>query len=88
MLVVVVNPQLLANPDEALRQGAIIRGADYDEGEVQEVNNSRLEFELWLFGSGDVRMIDLPQKLDESFGRLKRIMDQTAAANSPSNDAA
>ena len=75
--------------DEALRQGAIIRGADYDEGEVQEGEQFAPGIRALVVRSGDVRMIDLIQKLpDESFGRLKRIMDQTAAANSPSNDAA
>ena len=75
--------------DEALRQGAIIRGAEYDETDVQQGEQYAPGIRDLVIRSGDAKMIALIQKLpDESFGRLKKIIDKSVAANSSTHDAA
>lgn len=62
--------------NEALRIGAIIRGMDLDEEEVVEGERIRDSFKKKVLASGDDKIIDLVKKLpEESYGRLKRLLD-------------
>lgn len=61
--------------DEALRMGAIVRGMDLDEGEVQEGEQYGDEIRERALDSGDDLIVNMLKRLPkESYGRLARIM--------------
>jgi superfamily II DNA or RNA helicase len=62
--------------EEALRAGAIVRGLDIDEKEVQEAEEIAPLVRDRILGSGDYRLIKIIQTLpDESWARLRTILD-------------
>lgn len=66
--------------DEALRTGAIVRGLDLDEAEVQEGENLAESVRQKILQSGDAKLIKLIQVLpEETWGRLKTILNDNEA---------
>jgi superfamily II DNA or RNA helicase len=64
--------------DEALRAGAIVRGMDIDEGDVQEGEAIAKDFRRDAIASGDAKLVEMIRKLpEETWGRLKKIMDKS-----------
>lgn len=62
--------------DEALRTGAIVRGMDIDEIEVQEAEKIAPNVRKMILRTGDQRLVKIVQALpDESWARLKNILD-------------
>lgn len=62
--------------DEALRNGAIVRGMDLDEAEVQEGEAIAPELRKKIMASGDAKIINIIKALpEESWGRLKKLME-------------
>ena len=62
--------------DEALRTGAIVRGLDLDETEVQEGENLAESVRQKILQSGDAKLIKLIQVLpEETWGRLRTILN-------------
>ena len=62
--------------DEALRTGAIVRGIDIEEQEVQDAEEIAPVVRGRILRSGDERLIKIIQTLpDESWARLKTIFD-------------
>jgi superfamily II DNA or RNA helicase len=65
--------------EEALRMGAIIRGMDVEEYEVQEGERDGKEILSDVLSSGDEALIKMFQGLPmESFGRLRKILNRDA----------
>lgn len=63
--------------DEALRAGAIVRGMDIDEEDVQEGEAMAKDFRRDAIASGDAKLVEMIRKLpEETWGRLKKIMDK------------
>jgi len=63
--------------DEALRTGAIIRGMDLDEQEVQQGEEVAPIVRSAILDSGDATLIRMMRSLpEESFGRLQNILDK------------
>lgn len=63
--------------EEALRVGAIIRGMDLDEEEVQEGERIKDSFRNDVLSSGDEQLVRILKLLpEESYGRLKRLLDK------------
>lgn len=63
--------------DEALRAGAIVRGIDIDEAEVQEGEEIAPSIRKAIMGSGDEKIIRAFRSLpEESWGRVKKILDE------------
>lgn len=63
--------------NEALRVGAIIRGMDLNEEEVQEGEAIRDVFRKGVLNSGDDQLIKILKLLpEESYGRLARIFEE------------
>jgi len=61
--------------DEALRTGAIVRGMDIDEVEVQEAEAMAPKVRALVLRSGDHRLVKIVQTLpDESWARLRSIL--------------
>ncbi|MDG1004158.1 MAG: DEAD/DEAH box helicase family protein, partial [Emcibacteraceae bacterium] len=61
--------------DEALRDGAIVRGIDITEAEVQESEKIAKTFRSKVLISGDEKLVHIIQRLpDESWARLKNIL--------------
>jgi ribosomal protein L40E len=61
--------------DEALRTGAIVRGMDIEEIEVQEAEAMAPKVRSLMLRSGDHRLVKIVQTLpDESWARLKSIL--------------
>ena len=61
--------------DEALRTGAIVRGIDLDEEEVQESEQIAEVVRGRILRSGDQRLVKIIQTLpDESWARLRTIL--------------
>jgi superfamily II DNA or RNA helicase len=61
--------------EEALRAGAIVRGMDIDEHEVQDAEKIASVVRSRILASGDHRLIDIIQRLpEESYGRLQAIL--------------
>lgn len=61
--------------DEALRAGAIVRGMDIEEDEVQEAEALAGSFRKQIMGSGDEKLVRMIRQLpEESWARLKRLM--------------
>jgi len=62
--------------DEALRTGAIVRGMDIDEDEVQFAEEMANDVRNNILRSGDKRLVNILKVLpDESWARLKAILD-------------
>ena len=62
--------------DEALRAGAIVRGMDIDEQEVQEGEALAGTIRTLVMGSGDEKLVKVIRQLpEESWARLKRLMN-------------
>ncbi len=62
--------------NEALRVGAIIRGMDLDEDEVQEGETIAEDVRIGVLSSGDHQLIKVLRQLpEESYGRLSRILE-------------
>jgi superfamily II DNA or RNA helicase len=62
--------------DEALRNGAIVRGMDIDELEVQQAEQMANSVRNLVLQSGDRLLVKLMNTLpDESFARLKNILE-------------
>jgi len=62
--------------DEALRTGAIVRGMDIDEDDVQLGESISQSVKDKILSSGDEKLLQLIKKLpEESFGRLKNILE-------------
>ena len=60
--------------DEALRIGAIVRGMDIDEAEVQEAERIAPNVRAAVLRSGDQRLVQIVKSLpDESWARLRTI---------------
>ncbi|HEX8483092.1 MAG TPA: DEAD/DEAH box helicase family protein [Allosphingosinicella sp.] len=65
--------------NEALRMGAIVRGMDLDEDEVQDAEANKKQILRDILGSGDDAIIRLVKQLpEESYGRLRRILNPDA----------
>ena len=61
--------------DEALRTGAIVRGMDIDEAEVQEAERIAPSVRSAVLRSGDQRLVQIVRVLpDESWARLRTIL--------------
>ncbi len=61
--------------NEALRMGAIVRGMDLDEDEVQDAEKNKKKIMKDVLASGDDAIIRLLKQLpEESYGRLRKIM--------------
>ena len=70
------TPSFVLTLDEALRTGAIARGMDLNEDEVQESEKISSEVRARILQSGDEQLLKLIRTLpDESFGRLKTILN-------------
>lgn len=62
--------------DEALRTGAIVRGLDLDESEVQEGEAIANSLRKLVMASGDEKIVKVIKLLpEESWARLKRLMN-------------
>ena len=62
--------------NEALRMGAIVRGMDLDEDEVQDAERNKSQIVRDVLSSGDDAIIRLLKQLpEESYGRLKKILN-------------
>jgi superfamily II DNA or RNA helicase len=62
--------------DEALRTGAIVRGMDVDEDEVQEGEEMASTLRKVVMASGDAKLVKVIRQLpEESWARLKRLMN-------------
>lgn len=62
--------------NEALRMGAIVRGMDLDEEEVQDAEKNKAQILRDVLSSGDDAIIRLVKQLpEESYGRLRRILN-------------
>jgi superfamily II DNA or RNA helicase len=62
--------------NEALRMGAIVRGMDLDEEEVQDAERNKNQIIRDVLSSGDDAIVRLLKQLpEESYGRLRRIMN-------------
>ncbi len=63
--------------NEALRVGAIIRGMDLEEDEVQEGEAIRDDFRKGVLASGDDQLVKILKLLpEESYGRLARVLER------------
>ena len=68
--------------DEALRAGAIVRGIDIEEQEVQDAEEIAPVVRGRILRSGDQRLIKIIQTLpDESWARLRSIFDSSSQAD-------
>ncbi len=62
--------------DEALRAGAIVRGMDIDEEEVQEAEGMSDSFRKQVMTSGDEKLVRVIRQLpEESWARLRRMLN-------------
>lgn len=65
--------------NEALRMGAIVRGMDLEEDEVQDAELNKKQILRDILASGDDAIIRIVKQLpEESYGRLKRILNPDA----------
>ena len=61
---------------EALRQGAIVRGMDLEEAEVQDAEAIAATVRSRILSTGDEKLVKIVQTLpEESWMRLKSILD-------------
>ena len=64
--------------NEALRDGAIVRGMEIDENEVQHGENISDTLQKDILSSGDEVLIKILNKMPkESLGRLVRMVDKS-----------
>lgn len=64
--------------DEALREGAIVRGMEVEEGEAQDSENMAPELRKLILKSGDQHLIKFIQNFpEESWSRLGKFYEQT-----------
>lgn len=62
--------------NEALRMGAIVRGMDLEEDEVQDAEKNKKQILRDILASGDDAIIRLVKQLpEESYGRLRKILN-------------
>lgn len=62
--------------NEALRMGAIVRGMDLNEDEVQDAEKNKSQILRDILSSGDDAIIRLVKQLpEESYGRLRKILN-------------
>jgi len=62
--------------NEALRMGAIVRGMDLDEDEVQDAEQNKKQILRDILASGDDAIIRIVKQLpEESYGRLRKILN-------------
>ena len=62
--------------NEALRMGAIVRGMDLDEEEVQDAEANKKQILKDILASGDDAIIRIVKQLpEESYGRLRKILN-------------
>lgn len=62
--------------NEALRMGAIVRGMDLEEDEVQDAEKNKKQILKDILASGDDAIIRLVKQLpEESYGRLRKILN-------------
>lgn len=65
--------------NEALRMGAVVRGMDLEEDEVQDAEKNKREILRDILSSGDDAIIRLVKQLpEESYGRLRKILNPDA----------
>lgn len=65
--------------NEALRMGAIVRGMDLDEDEVQDAELNKKQILRDILASGDDAIIRIVKQLpEESYGRLRKILNPDA----------
>ena len=63
--------------EEALRVGAIVRGMELDEGEVQGSEEMAPELKRLILKSGDQHLIRFLKTVpEESYSRLGRMLDE------------
>jgi superfamily II DNA or RNA helicase len=75
------SPQFTVTLDEALRVGAIVRGMDVSEPDVQAAETMAPAVRAMVLRSGDHTLVRLLRTLpDESWARLKTILDHTNAS--------
>ena len=64
--------------DEALREGAIVRGMDVEEGDARDSENMAPELRKLILKSGDQHLIKFIQSFpEESWSRLGKFYEQT-----------
>lgn len=62
--------------NEALRMGAIVRGMDIDEDEVQDAEINKKQIYRDILNSGDAAIINVVKQLpEESWARLRKILN-------------
>ncbi|TGT56615.1 RNA helicase [Mesorhizobium sp. M00.F.Ca.ET.170.01.1.1] len=65
--------------DEALRTGAIVRGIDIEEGDVQEGEQMAANVRRKIMDSGDEKLVKVIRQLpEESWAKLRKIMGDEA----------
>jgi hypothetical protein len=65
--------------DEALRAGAIVRGTDIEEEDVQESEAMAKSVRKLVMSSGDENLVKVIKQLpEESWARLKKLMTDQA----------
>ena len=68
-------PEISITLDQALRAGAIVRGMDIDEDEVQSAEQIAPTIRKRVLAAGDAKLVKVLQSLpDESWARLKSIL--------------
>lgn len=73
--------------NEALRMGAIVRGMDIAEDEVQDAEKNKKQILKDVLASGDDTIIRLVQQLpEESYARLRKILHPEDEANARETD--
>ena len=73
-----LQPSFSLTLDEALRVGAIIRGMDIDEEEVQLAEEIAPEIRNRVLRSGDEKLVKILRVLpDESWARLRQILSSS-----------
>ena len=71
------KPDYVLTLDDALRTGAIVRGMDIAEDEVQLGESISNSVKAKILQSGDEKLLQLVRTLpEESFGRLKNLLEQ------------
>ena len=67
----------LLSLDEALRAGAIVRGMDVEEDDVQEGEAIAGTVRKLVMASGDEKLVKVIRQLpEESWARLKRLLSE------------
>jgi superfamily II DNA or RNA helicase len=75
--------EFLLSLDEALREGAIVRGMDVEEGDARDSETLAPELRKLILKSGDQHLIKFIQSFpEESWSRLGKFYDQTKGGKS------